>query len=82
MIIRSHDFWEKVICNAFGDRLITIFSSTNYCGVYQNVGALIFIKNLMKYNQKYLRVKNILLSGKNDWSKTNYPPSSIRNFQK
>ena len=82
MIIRSHDVCEKGICNAFGDRLITIFSSTNYCGVYQNVGALIFIKKSYEIQPKILTCEENIAVWQNDWSKTNYPPSPIRNFQK
>ena len=82
MIIRSHDVCEKGISNSLGDRLITIFSSTNYCGVYQNAGALIFIKKSYEIQPKILTCEENIAVWQNDWNKTNYPPSPIRNFQK
>ena len=82
MMIRSHDVCEKGISNLFGDRLITIFSSTNYCGVYQNAGALIFIKKSYEIQPKILTCEENIAVWQTDWSKTNYPPSPIRNFQK
>ena len=81
MIIRSHDICEKGIINSFGDRLITIFSSTNYCGVYQNAGALIFIKKSYEIQPKILTCEENIAVWQNDWTKTNYPPSPIRNFK-
>ena len=82
MMIRSHDICEKGIHNSFGDRLITIFSSTNYCGIYQNAGALIFIKKSYEIQPKILTCEENITVWQNDWSKTNYPPSPIRNFHK
>jgi len=81
MIIRSHDICEKGILNSFGDRVITIFSSTNYCGTYQNAGALIFIKKSYEIQPKILTCEENIAVWQNDWSKTNYPPSPIRNFK-
>ena len=82
MIIRSHDVCQKGISNCFGDRVLTIFSSTNYCGVYQNAGALIFIKKSYEIQPKILTCEENIAVWQNDWSKTNYPPSPMRNFQK
>ena len=81
MIIRSHDICEKGIVNSFGDRVITIFSSTNYCGTYQNAGALIFIKKSYEIQPKILTCEENIAVWQNDWNKTNYPPSPIRNFK-
>ena len=82
MIIRSHDVCQKGISNCFGDRVLTIFSSTNYCGVYQNAGALIFIKKSYEIQPKILTCEENIAVWQTDWSKTNYPPSPIRNFPK
>ena len=82
MIIRSHDVIQKGISNCFGDRVLTIFSSTNYCGVYQNAGALIFIKKSYEIQPKILTCEENIAVWQNDWSKTIYPPSPIRNFPK
>ena len=82
LMIRSHDVCQKGIDNCFGDRLITIFSSTNYCGVYQNAGAIIFIKKSYEIQPKILTCEENIAVWQNDWSKTNYPPSPLRNFQK
>ena len=82
LMIRSHDLCQKGIGNCFGDRLITIFSSTNYCGVYQNAGAIIFIKKSYEIQPKILTCEENIAVWQNDWSKTNYPPSPLRNFQK
>ncbi len=82
LMIRSHDVCQKGIGNCFGDRLITIFSSTNYCGFYQNAGAIIFIKKSYEIQPKILTCEENIAVWQNDWSKTNYPPSPLRNFQK
>ncbi len=82
LMIRSHDVCQKGIGNCFGDRLITIFSSTNYCGVYQNAGAIIFIKKSYEIQPKILTCEENIAVWQNDWSKTNCPPSPLRNFQK
>ena len=82
MIIRSHDVCQKGIINSFGDRVLTIFSSTNYCGIYQNAGALIFIKKSYEIQPKILTCEENIAVWQNDWSKTNYPPSPMRNSQK
>ena len=82
LMIRSHDVCQKGIGNCYGDKLITIFSSTNYCGVYQNAGAIIFIKKSYEIQPKILTCEENIAVWQNDWSKTNYPPSPLRNFQK
>ena len=82
MIIRSHDVCLKGISNCFGDRVLTIFSSTNYCGVYQNAGALIFIKKSYEIQPKILTCEENIAVWQNDWNKSNCPPSPLRNFQK
>ena len=82
MIIRSHDVCEKGISNCFGDKLITIFSSTNYCGVYQNAGALLFIKKSYEVQPKILTCEENIAVWQTNWSKTDYPPSPIRNYSK
>ena len=82
MIIRSHDVCQKGINNSFGDRVLTIFSSTNYCGVYQNAGALIFIKKSYEIQPKILTCEENIAVWQTDWSKSNCPPSPMRNFQK
>ena len=82
MIIRSHDVCQKGIINSFGDRVLTIFSSTNYCGIYQNAGALIFIKKSYEIQPKILTCEENIAVWQNDWSKTNFPPSPLRGGQK
>ncbi len=82
MIIRSHDVCQKGISNCFGDRVLTIFSSTNYCGIYQNAGALIFIKKSYEIQPKILTCEENIAVWQTDWNKSNCPPSPMRNFQK
>ena len=82
LMIRSHDVCQKGIGNCFGDRLITIFSSTNYCGVYQNAGAIIFIKKSYEIQPKILTCEENIAVWQTDWNKSNCPPSPMRNFQK
>ena len=43
MIIRSHDVTDSGIEKIYGDKILSIFSATNYCG-YQNNGAILIIK--------------------------------------
>ena len=66
LMIRSHDVCQKGIGNCFGDRLITIFSSTNYCGVYQNAGAIIFIKKSYEIQPKILTCEENIAVWQND----------------
>ena len=82
LMIRSHDVCQKGIGNCFGDRLITIFSSTNYCGVYQNAGAIIFIKKSYEIQPKILTCEdNYSVWIKDNWSKSEYPPSPKRIYK-
>ena len=82
MIIRSHDVCQKGISNCFGDRVLTIFSSTNYCGIYQNAGALKNKKKSYEIQPKILTCEENIAVWQTDWNKSNCPPSPMRNFQK
>ena len=83
MIIRSHDICDMGLSKCFGDRVMTIFSSTNYCGIYKNSGATLFIKKSYDIQTKKLTCEdNIAVWQKSDWSKTEYPPSPKRNYAK
>ena len=83
MIIRSHDVCDMGISKCYGDRVITIFSSTNYCGFYKNTGAMLFIKKSYEIQPKILTCEEkIAVWQKDDWSKTEYPPSPKRTYAK
>lgn len=82
LIIRSHDVCECGMNKSFGDRVITIFSSTNYCGTFQNNGALLFIKKSYEIQPKILTCEENVDVWYNNWSTTDYPPSPKRSYPK
>lgn len=82
MLIRSHDICELGINESYNKNIITITSATNYCGIYQNSGAILFINKSYKIQPKILVIEEGLSIWQNqNWSKTEYPPSPKRNFK-
>jgi diadenosine tetraphosphatase ApaH/serine/threonine PP2A family protein phosphatase len=76
IVIRSHDVvdgFEKI----FSDKVITVFSCTNYCGVQNNSGGIIFIKKTGEIQPKILYCEE----GYTIWTYSNvkdYPVSPKR----
>ena len=77
MIIRSHDVTDSGIEKIYGDK--TIFSATNYCG-YQNNGAILIIKKNFEIQPKVLTFEDNY-SLKDNWNKTDCPPSPKKQFK-
>lgn len=83
MIIRSHDVSESGVDKIYGDKIMSIFSATNYCGLYQNSGGILFIKKSYEIQPKILTCEeNYSVWLKDNWSKTDCPPSPIKEFKK
>ena len=82
MIIRSHDISEQGIEKLFNDKVLSIFSATNYCG-YQNNGAILIIKKNFEIQPKILTYEdNYSVWLKDNWGRTDCPPSPKRQYKK
>ena len=53
-VIRSHDVVKNGIDKMHDNRLITLFSAPNYCGVHNNNGAILIIKKNYELQAKLL----------------------------
>jgi len=82
MMIRSHDVCDAGIEKTYNDKIMTIFSSTNYCGVCQNTGAILFIKKSYEIQPKIITCEdNYTVWLKDNWNKSEYPPSPKRVYK-
>lgn len=48
MIIRAHECVKGGIQRFANQKLITVFSATNYCNVHQNKGAMLLVKTSLE----------------------------------
>lgn len=81
MIIRSHDVCESGIEKLYNDKVLSIFSATNYCG-YQNNGAILIIKKNFEIQPKILTCEdNYSVWLKENWNKTEYPASPKKQYK-
>jgi len=84
LIIRSHDPIEPGFEKVFDNKIVSIFSATNYCNFYKNDGGIIFIKKNLEIQPK------IIPHGEeepgawiiNDSIMKDYPPSPKKTFKK
>jgi protein phosphatase len=82
LIIRSHDIIESGFENLYNSKVISIFSATNYCNVYNNSGGILFIK-------KNFEIQPKILTGEENYSvwinsshfTKDFPPSPKRSFK-
>ncbi|EAX92571.1 hypothetical protein TVAG_316350 [Trichomonas vaginalis G3] len=44
MLIRAHECVAEGICKNFDDKVITVFTASNYCGCVENRSAILIIK--------------------------------------
>ena len=80
LIIRSHDIVDSGFEKIFDNKVISIFSCTNYFGIHGNNGGIIFIKKTGEIQPK-------ILTNEEDysiWTYSNmdYPPSPKRKLIK
>lgn len=82
LIIRSHDVLESGFEKLFDNKVISIYSATNYCGLYNNSGGIIFIK-------KNFEIQPKIITSEENYSQwivseilKDYPPSPKRSFIK
>ncbi len=83
LIIRSHDVIESGYDTLYNNKVISIFSATNYCNYYNNSGGILFIK-------KNFEIQPKILTGEENYSvwmddsenKKEFPPSPKRSFTK
>ena len=82
MIVRSHDVCDSGMEKLYGDKVITIFSATNYCGIYKNNGAILLIKKSYELQPKILTYEeNYPVWLKDNWNAKECPPSPKRNYK-
>lgn len=83
LIIRSHDVIEFGFEKLYDNKIISIFSATNYCRVYNNSGGIIFIKKKAEIQPKILSSdENYSVWNINDVQMKDFPPSPMRSFKK
>jgi len=83
LIIRSHDVIESGYDTIYNNRVISIFSATNYCNYHNNSGGILFIK-------KNFEIQPKILTGDENYSvwleesehKKDFPPSPKKSFTK
>jgi protein phosphatase len=81
LIIRSHDVIDSGFEKLYDNKVISIFSATNYCGVYNNSGGILFIKKNSEIQPKILTCEDNYAI----WtfsSIKNFPASPKRSFKK
>lgn len=84
LIIRSHDTIEPGFEKVFDNRIVSIFSATNYCNFYKNDGGIIFIKKNLEIQPKIIphgeeEQGNWIM---NDLIMKEFPPSPKKSFKK
>lgn len=83
LIIRSHDVLESGFEKLYDNRVISIFSATNYCGVYKNSGGILFIKKNSEIQPKILTCEDdYTIWSKNDNMLKEFPPSPKKSYKK
>jgi len=82
LIIRSHDILESGFEKIYDNKIISIFSATNYLGIYNNTGGILFIKKNQEIQPKILTSEeNYSVWAYNTYIKE-YPASPLRSFKK
>ena len=79
LLITAHQFIKDGFCTFNDDKLLTLFSATNYMDKYKNIGAMITIAK--KTANKRLNIIPKLININNDKKemyKKNYSPSPVR----
>lgn len=83
LIIRSHDILESGFEKLYESKIISIFSATNYCGVHNNSGGILFIKKNSEIQPKILTSEeNYSVWGYDGPNQKDFPPSPKRSFKK
>jgi len=83
LIIRSHDVLESGYDTLYNNKIISIFSATNYCNFYNNSGGILFIKKNFEIQPKILTGdENFSVWNEESEYKKEFPPSPKRAFSK
>ena len=83
LIIRSHDVLESGFEKIYENKIISVFSATNYCGIYNNSGGIIFVKKNSEIQPKILTSdENYSVWNISKEQMKEYPPSPLRSFKK
>lgn len=83
LIIRSHDVLESGFEKIYENKIISVFSATNYCGVYSNSGGIIFVKKNSEIQPKILTSdENYSVWNCSKDQLKEYPASPLRSFKK
>lgn len=82
LIIRSHDVLESGFEKMYDNKIISIFSATNYCGIHNNAGGILFIKKNQEIQPKILTSEENYSIWAYDSHIKEYPPSPMRSYKK
>ena len=79
LLITAHQFIKEGVTTYNNDRLLTVFSATNYMNQYENVGGMITIQKKNAYKRMNILPKLITFNkSKEDSFRRNNSPSPIR----
>jgi len=83
LIIRSHDVIESGYDTLYNNKVISIFSATNYCNLHNNSGGILFIKKNFEIQPKILTGdENFSVWLDESENKKEFPPSPKKIFTK
>ncbi len=82
LIIRSHEVVESGFEKLYDNKIISIFSATNYMGIYNNAGGILFIKKNQEIQPKILTAEDNYSVWGYDSHLKEYPASPLRSFKK
>ncbi len=83
LIIRSHDTIEAGFEKVYENKIVSIFSATNYCNFYKNDGGIIFIKKNLEIQPKIIPHGDDEQGNwiTNESALKEFPPSPKRSFK-
>lgn len=82
LIIRSHDIIESGFEKIYGNKVISVFSCINYCGVYNNSAGILFIKKNFEIQPKILTFEDNYSVWTYSDNLKDYPASPKRQIKK
>jgi protein phosphatase len=82
LIVRTHDVTDSGFEKIYGNKIISIFSATNYCGIYNNSGGILFVKKNFEIQPKILTSEENYSVWTYSDNLKDFPASPKRTFKK